>query len=192
MIYSTFLAFGDSLTYGSRDENNLSYPIYLSNLIKEKYNQRLLFENAGIPGETTSDAIKRAYNLIRSSSCHEVLFLEGTNDAKDNIKTPVNIYKSNLEYIIDTCNIFNKKLYLATIPDLKGFGAPDYTAKSKTKINEYNKVIIDISKDKKIAIVDLRNLNINLYSDGVHLNSSGYKEVAIRVLRVIEKERLYN
>lgn len=37
MIYATLLAFGDSITYGSRDNVGWSYPAYLSKLIKEKY-----------------------------------------------------------------------------------------------------------------------------------------------------------
>jgi len=191
MIYSEFLAFGDSITYGSRDDNNMSYPAYLSQMIKEKYNQRLFFDNAGIPGETSTEAVKRAYSLIKNSKCYEVLFFEGTNDAKDSVQTNLEVYKFNLEYIVDTCKAFNKKLYLATIPDLNGFGAPDYSVRSQERIYCYNKIVIHVSEKYKLPLLDLRFFSSDLYSDGVHLNSKGYKKIAEILLIKIEKERLF-
>jgi len=191
-IYSTLLAFGDSLTYGSRDEFGWSYPAYLSKLVKEKYNQLLVFENAGIPGETISEAVRRAYRVIKGSGCYEVVFFEGTNDAKDSVRTPIDVYEFSVEYIVELVEILDKKLYLGLIPDLRGFGAQDYSNRSKGLISKYNEIIKKVANKHNIPLIDFRGMPIEYYSDGVHLNSIGYKKMAERVLEAIEKERKYD
>lgn len=189
--YGTFLAFGDSLTFGSRDKNKWSYPVYLSQLVEKKYNHILLFENAGIPSEISSEAMNRAFKLLNTTKCYEILFFEGTNDAKDSINTSLDVYKYNIEYIVKLSLIQNKKLYLGLIPDLLGFGAQDYSVRSQKRIDNYNKVILKIANDYEIPLVDFRNYDKKYYHDGVHLNSEGYKKMAQSVLEVLEKERRY-
>ena len=193
MVYGFILCIGDSLTYGSREDYGRDYAFYLGKILSEKYDQGWVAIAEGLPGETSSELATRVYKTIRKyPECYEVVFLTGTNDSKDNIITPVKIYKENIEQILRVAKICKKKVYLCTIPDMVGFGCPDYTVRSADRIKEYNKVIESMTEDNGTKLVELRGLGEERYSDGVHLNSSGYEEVARRVAEVIVSERHYN
>jgi len=192
MVYGFILCVGDSLTYGSREDYGRDYAFYLSKILSEKYKQGWVAIAEGLPGETSSELATRTYKTLKQyPECYEVVFLTGTNDSKDNIITPIKIYRENIEQILRIAKICKKKLYLCTIPDMVGFGCPDYTVRSADRINEYNKVIESIVKEDGVKLVELRGLGKELYADGVHLNSLGYEEIASRVAKVIISERCY-
>ncbi len=192
MVYGFILCIGDSLTYGSREDYGRDYAFYLGKILSEKYGQGWVAIAEGLPGETSSELATRVYKTIKKyPECYEVVFLTGTNDSKDNIITPAKIYRENIEQILRVARICKKKIYLCTIPDMVGFGCPDYTVRSADRIKEYNKVIESMIKEDGTKLVELRGLGEERYSDGVHLNSSGYEEVARRVAEVIISERHY-
>lgn len=191
IIYSTLLAFGDSLTFGSRDEDGQSYPVYLSNMIKKKYGQLLIFENAGVTGETTTEAAKRAYRTIGTSKCDEVIFFEGINDSKDNVRTPLEIYTFNVEYITWIAKALEKRIYLGLTPLLKGFGLSHYSVRSNELIPQYNSIVQQIAKKHNVPLIDFREMPADCYADGVHMNRKGYNLIAKKVLEAIEKERKF-
>ena len=191
MIYSTFLALGDSMTYGARGGYDHGYPEWLSDFYDVEFGQRLLTVNAGINGETTSQCRRRAKQVIESSKCNEMLFFEGTNDAKDTVQTPDYIYESNVRYIIDCALINGVKLYLGLIPDLRGFGAPDYSIHSQELMNGYNKIIRKLSKEYELPLVDFTGFHVRHYSDGVHFNTEGYRLMAAKVINAIKEYRKY-
>lgn len=193
MVYGFILCIGDSLTYGSRENYGRDYAFYLGKILSEKYGQGWVAIAEGMPGETSSELATRVYKTIKEyPECYEVVFLTGTNDSKDNIITPTKIYRENIEQILRVAKICKKKIYLCTIPDMVGFGCPDYTVRSADRIKEYNKVIESMIRDNGTKLVELRGLGEERYSDGVHLNSKGYEEVARRVAEAIILERHYN
>jgi len=190
MIYGSIIALGDSLTAGSRDELWRGWPIELELLLWKKYRQNWNVINAGVPGETSIDVYKRAYSVIRSyPEAAELVLLVGTNDAKVQISTDPSIYAEHVEAILRIASRFDKVPYLCTIPDLRGFGAPDFC--DGKMIEVYNKELVRIAKEWEIELVDLSGFPDSAYADGVHLNNSGYKMIADRVLRAIEARRLY-
>ncbi len=193
MVYGFILCIGDSLTYGSREDYGRDYAFYLGKILSEKYNQGWVAIAEGLPGEASSELATRVYKTIKKyPECYEVVFLTGTNDSKDNIITPTKIYRENIVQILRVAKICKKKVYLCTIPDMTGFGCPDYTVRSANRIKEYNKVIESMTEDNGTKLVELRGLSEDCYSDGVHLNSKGYEEIARRVAEVIILERHYN
>jgi lysophospholipase L1-like esterase len=192
MVYGFILCIGDSLTYGSRENYGRDYAFYLGKILSEKYNQGWVAIAEGLPGETSSELATRVYKTIKKyPECYEVVFLTGTNDSKDNIITPTNIYKENIEQILRVAKVCKRKVYLCTIPDMVGFGCPDYTVRSANRIKEYNEVIEGMTEDNGTKLVELRGLDEDCYSDGVHLNSKGYEEIARRVSEAIISERYY-
>jgi len=193
MVYGFILCIGDSLTYGSRENYGRDYAFYLGKILSEKYDQGWVAIAEGLPGETSSELATRVYKTIRKyPECYEVIFLTGTNDSKDNIITPVEIFKENIEQILRVAKVCKKKVYLCTIPDMVGFGCPDYTVRSSHRIEEYNKVIESMAEDNEVKLVELRGIDENMYSDGVHLNCEGYKEIARRVSEAIISERFWH
>jgi len=70
------MAFGDSITFGIGDEEEIGYPARLQRLVN------LTVLNRGDPGEQfIEEGINRLVDEVRSSSADYVLLLEGSNDA---------------------------------------------------------------------------------------------------------------
>jgi len=168
---------GDSLTYGARDEYGRSYPAELSKILAEKTNEFYICHNHGINGETSSDLLRRSWNILKSNGGSKIcLLLIGTNDTKT--PTPLYIYKDNLRQIISSIKAHGMIPIVGTLPQLS---FTPYYAQNRDYINRYNKVI------KKLSEPD--NLDFNLCSmddmeeyliDGVHFTHEGYNEMAKR------------
>lgn len=190
MIFGTIIGLGDSLTYGSRCELWRGWPIELELLMWAKYKQNWNVVNAGVPGEISIDVYKRAYGVIRSyPEAQELVLLVGTNDAKKKIATPHNRYAEHIEAILRIAQRFDKTSFICTIPELCGFGAPDHFRVGL--IEDYNERLVEIAGKWGKELVDLRGLHRDCYADGVHMNNTGYKEIAKRVLQTIENSRSY-
>lgn len=190
MIYGSLICLGDSLTAGSRDEFWRGYPVELELLLWKLYKQNWNCVNEGIAGETSIDVYKRSYRVLRSyPEAREVILLVGTNDAKEQVKTPPDRYEEHVEAILRCATRWDKISYLCLIPDLRGFGAPDFC--SQELIDEYNKRLQALAKRWGNRLVDLRGIAFSCYADGVHMNNAGYKEIATRVARVIRDSRHY-
>lgn len=70
------VCFGDSITYGIRDSENIGYPGRLQRLLPGS-----VILNEGVPGETSDGGRGRAYELFtRVIDVDYVIILEGTND----------------------------------------------------------------------------------------------------------------
>ena len=50
-IYGLIACQGDSLTFGSRDPDGMSYPLYLGRLLSHKHRQTWATVNLGVPGD---------------------------------------------------------------------------------------------------------------------------------------------
>src|SRR4051794_30992750 len=50
-VYGVIACQGDSLTFGSRDPDGMSYPLYLGRLLSQKHGQTWVSTNFGVPGE---------------------------------------------------------------------------------------------------------------------------------------------
>ncbi len=191
-VYGHIICLGDSLTHGARDGYGRCYPMELSDMLWAKYKQRWICAEEGVNGETSSDVLRRSASVMRNyPDAQEVVLLCGTNDSKDAVNMPVGIFKKNIEGIIRTAAVYEKEVILCTIPDLKGFGAPDYSMESSRRIEGFNEVIEEIYCDNINIknLVDLRGIDSSLYADGVHFKHSGYIEIARRVLKGIEEKR---
>jgi len=190
VIYGTIICLGDSLTNGARDELYRGYPVELELLLYERYGQNWNCVNAGVNGEISIDIYKRAYNVLKAHpEAAEMVLLCGTNDAKVQVSTPPDRFAEHVEAILRCAMRWGKISYLCTIPDLNGFGAPDFC--SFTMIMQYNEEIVRLAAKWGDRLVDLRGMPPEMYADGVHLNNAGYKEVAKRVASVIAEHREY-
>ena len=184
MIYGIIICFGDSLTYGSRDEYGLSFPNKIGMMLGTK--QLWTSINLGVPGETTADMLRRSYREVKLyPEAKEIILLAGTNDAKDNV--PIEVFKENYMSIIKDFIILGKRVYVCTIPLKKGFGSPGYLKNINNLIKEYNKFIRDFSP--KQILIELEDLPKEYFIDGIHFNHKGNIEVARRIVEKIKEVR---
>jgi acyl-CoA thioesterase I len=191
LIYGSIICLGDSLTQGSRDELGRGYPVELELLMYKRHRQNWNCVNAGIAGETSIEVYKRAYNVLKSHpEAAEMVLLVGTNDTKVQWKTPPDRYAEHVEAILRCADRWGKISYLCLIPDLRGFGAPDFC--SHELIDRYNEKLQTLAQEWGNRLVDLRGMPDFMYADGVHMNNAGYKEIALRVAEVIEEHRAYS
>lgn len=175
MIWNEILCIGDSLTYGARDEYGRSYPLELAKIMTDKTNEFYICHNYGINGETSSDLLRRSWNILKSNRDSKIcLLMIGTNDTKK--PTPLDIYEDNMRQLILSIRVNGMIPIVATLPDLK---FTPYYAKNRGWILKYNKLIVTMSKKLDFLICEMDNLSEHLV-DGVHFTNKGYKEIAKR------------
>lgn len=192
-IYGTILCFGDSLTHGARDDYARCYPFELSRILYEKFNQNWACAEEGVNGEIAADILRRSISTFKKyPEAFEVVLLCGMNDSKDWVDTDPKIYRKNVEDIIRMARVYGKVVLLCTIPELRGFGAPDYSQQSQKRIDVYNEVLEAIAEEQGLILIDLRNLPADCYADGVHFTNKGNIEVATRVARGLIQKRTFD
>lgn len=181
MIYGTIICFGDSLTYGSRDEFRLSYPVELSATMSSD-DQKWATVTLAVPHETTADMLKRSYIEVRKyAEARDLILLAGTNDAKENIAP--SMFKRNYLLLMKDFKLLGKRIFTCTIPLKVGFGSPGYEWSINDLIVQYNEVIMSIGAN----LIDLSDIKDMI--DGVHLSHDGNIEVARRVFAKIKEVR---
>jgi lysophospholipase L1-like esterase len=180
MIWNQILCLGDSLTYGARDRYGRSYPAELGKVLTEKTNEFYICHNYGINGETSSDLLRRSWNIIKSNKeCKIMTLLIGTNDTKT--PTPIDIYEDNLRQIINSGKAHGMNVIVGTVPEL---GFSPFYLNNKEYTEKYTNVVLSLSKKLGFKVCDLSGLEKHLI-DGVHYTHEGYNEIANRFAKVI-------
>lgn len=187
MIGGVLLCIGDSMTNGARSPRG--FPHIAGDLLSQRFRQAWVGVNKGINGETSSGLINRIFDVMKEyPMAHEVIVTIGSNDAKDKVATSMEVYKANWRYIVNCAEFLGKKLYIGLVPDMHGFGAPDYSVRCNERIETYNEFLQE-EYGEKYTIVDFTRLGKEMYCDGVHCNMKGYEEMAKRFLEAVKKER---
>ena len=180
MIWNQVLCLGDSLTYGARDRYGRSYPAELGKILSYKTDEFYICHNYGINGETSSDLLRRSWNIIKShQDCNIMLLWVGTNDTK--VPTPLNIYEDNLQQIINCAKVFGMRVIIGTIPALT---FSPYYMDNRDYTKKYSKVVRSVAKDMDIEVCSFDNMEKYLI-DGVHFTHEGNIEIAKRFSKII-------
>ncbi len=183
--------FGDSLTFGARDQYGLSYPSYLQHILDRKKfkldNKNIIIKNSGINGNTSSDLLRRLSNeFFFNNDNFLLIILIGSNDAAK--KIPNNIYENNLNSIIKLSKNFYENVLICEIPFMNGIGLPTYHNKSNNYIKSYNSIISKISKIYNIDKIKF-DQNLSKYIiDTVHYNNKGYQLIAKNIFEFIKSK----
>lgn len=157
------ICFGDSLTYGTGASAEMDYPSQLSKMIGREV------INAGIPGDTTKDALERLKADVLLKSPRIVLITLGGNDLKN--KVPKDVAFANLKTIIEAIQDTGALVIVGGI-DIPLFG--------RGFDREYARVC-DLT-----GAVFIPNIyehifgHQNLMSDPIHPNDRGYQIMAER------------
>lgn len=164
------LAFGDSLTYGTGASTGQSYP----EILAKRLNRQVV--NAGIPGEVSSEGLKRLPGILDSYEPTLVILCHGGNDFLRRLDQEDTI--RNLNAMIGLIRARGADVILVGVPKL-GFGlqVPKfYSAIAK-------EFTIPIESD---ILLDLLGDN-SMKSDSIHPNATGYRMMAEALYQTINK-----
>lgn len=168
-------AFGDSITFGTRDGRRLGYPGRLKKLVPD-----LVINNFGDPGEETKEGRSRAPREFRKkTSADFVITLEGVNDYFD-AKRSVSSTKRNLLSIRDSGKRYGAISLLSRLTSTR-------RSYQKSWINSVNSAI------SKYTTLDFFRLGTGiLSSDNLHPNDDGYERMANHVLDKLRQVSVAN
>ena len=174
----TVLAFGDSITSGVGDEEDLGgYPARLENLLK------LNVINAGVPGEVlTEEGVYRYPEVFLRSNPDLVLIMEGANDAREPVDD--DIYQRAVQRLINVTVSSGRTPVLMTLPQpcCNHFFLEPATPR-------YSAVLRALAAMNDVPLVDLEHVwgttcgntaECELYNipEGLHPSSLGYTAIA--------------
>lgn len=181
--------FGDSITAGYGEE--AITPI-LQNLITEGLDtqnlEEILIVNAGIPGDTTDDGMKRLEKEVLAEKPDMVTIFFGANDTNSDNLVPLEKYAENIEKMIT--EIGKEKVILLTPPYVDCARKPtrdddrirDYVERVKVIGAKYEIPVIDLYK----AMVAYPGTDEFLQEDGLHFSQVGYDLLAALIVREIK------
>jgi len=187
-VYGVIACQGDSLTFGSRDPDGMSYPLYLGRMLSEKHSQTWVTVSFGVPGECWAEIWRRNYHeLLSVPEAGEVCLWAGTNDTwKDR---PFEQVMIACEAVLDQCRALGRFVYLATLPGKRGFGAPREPWAMNGMIEKLNEAYRKIAEARRLSLVDLSALPVEHFVDGIHLSQAGNRWVAEQFCAAIEARR---
>jgi lysophospholipase L1-like esterase len=190
--FDYYVAAGDSITRGSRDDissDGVGYEPILQAILSEAKEYSHVVYNEGVSGDTSVDGAALMPTLLqRHPHARFVLIQYGTNDAALSKPSGLNLrpgdpgyagsYKDYMQQIITIVNSAGKIPYLSKLP--MASGAYAYL---NSDIEAYNLVIDELVVSNTIDVVPP-----DLYcyfeafpqdlSDGLHPDGSGYQAIA--------------
>lgn len=187
-VYGVIACQGDSLTFGSRDPDGMSYPLYLARMLSQRHNQTWVTVAFGVPGECWAEIWRRNYReLLSVPEAGEVCLWGGTNDAWKERSFEASI--TACEAVLDQCRALGRHVYMATLPGKRGFGAPREPWSMNNNIEKLNDAYRKIAEERRLTLVDLTDMPAEHFSDGIHLTQGGNKWVAEKFCGAIEARR---
>jgi lysophospholipase L1-like esterase len=187
-VYGVIACQGDSLTFGSRDPDGMSYPLYLARFLSERHGQCWITVNFGVPGDGWAEIWRRNYReLLSVPEAGEVCLWAGTNDAWKN--RPLKEILTACAAVLDQCLAAGRFVYLATLPGKRGFGAPRESWAMNDVVEGLNDAYRRLARERGLALVELTEIPPGILVDGIHLSQEGNIWVAERFLAAIEARR---
>lgn len=174
------IAFGDSLTAGFGVEPGLSYPDFLQKQLDAK-NLGVGVVNAGVSGETTSDALARVDTILAGKP--DIVVVEfGGNDGLRGL--PVATTRRNLDQLLEKILKSGAKIVLAgmTLP-------PNYGTEY---ITGFEQLYRDLAQKYNATLIPflLKGVGGNpdlMQNDGIHPNAEGNRIVGDTVFQYVQK-----
>ncbi|WP_300363246.1 arylesterase [Hydrogenimonas sp.] len=162
------VAFGDSLTAGTGATEGFSYPAQLSQMLG------IDVINAGVPGETTANALRRLPSVLQRYKPDIVILAVGMNDVLMGRKRDK--IEENLVKMVELVKKAGAKPVIVGVPDMDLI-----ELMISSDIGLYEDVA------KKTGALYIPNVfgpvlkNEDLKNDHVHPNDRGYKVVAQKI-----------
>ena len=174
----TIVAFGDSLTAGFGADTGKSYPDFLQQEL-DRRGYRYHVANAGISGETTTDALERLQTVIALRPA--VVIVEfGGNDGLRGL--PLFTTRTNLDQIVAGLKASGAQVLLAGMTLPPNYG-PDYIA-------TFQRIYSDLAAKYKVALIPFLLEGVagtsRMQRDGMHPTADGNRLVAATVMKYLQ------
>lgn len=185
------LCIGDSITNGARDPQLRGYPMDLASKLRQEDGISVFCMNFGINGETTSQILRRSYQIVASNKdAAALLFLGGTNDSK--LAIPVELYKDNVVALLEIAEHFGVPAAIGLVPPVYNDGLPGYAASvANAAIARYNATLVEVTKKNGVPLADFSQYPQSLFCDGVHPNRAGYATMAADWLSLLRGNKAH-
>ncbi len=168
------LFFGDSITSGAALGAELAYPALLERRLSEA-GLDLRVVNAGVSGDTTSDALARLAEAVRLEPALVVVEL-GANDAFRGV--PAQRIQRNLEEIVRGFQRTGATVVIAAVK-LGGRFEYELGPLSRAAADSTGAVLVE---DMLAGVAGVPSMNL---PDGIHPNAEGHREIARRLWPVL-------
>lgn len=181
--------FGDSIIAGYFKE---AVSPVLINLVKDNLQvlamEEVTLVNAGMPGDTTRDGLKRLEKEVLSESPDMVVVFFGANDCSEDRPISVTEYGENLETMIR--KIGREKVILITAPFIDSGRRPERPDYQVRQFVSKGKEIASVAKIPSIdlyqAMTGYSGTDEFLQADGLHFSQYGYDLLAALIVREIK------
>jgi len=203
------LAFGDSITFGTGDTKEGGWAGRLKRDFDKKdyYNA---FYNLGIPGDTTTDLLKRfeteakaRIQKRRPDDSFVILLSIGTNNARflgslDKPQTRPADFEKSIQQLIKFSKKYTKEVFfIGLVPvDESKTNPYEETYFLNERIALFNSIIEKQCNKENIPFLDLykewsKEKCQNLLSDGLHPNAKGYEKMSVSIKKFLEKNGVF-
>ena len=155
---NTYIAFGDSITWGKMRmydlegeyHPELAYPERVKALLAAFYGPAYPV-NLGVPGEKTYDGTLRIDKDLDGHPGFYFLLMMGTNDCISG-KISIDSVMENIEYMVGSAGSRKMRVIVSTIPPRKdAFGSKNYVLKNIASLNSR---IGQLASSKSIGFID--------------------------------------
>jgi lysophospholipase L1-like esterase len=144
--------------------------------------------NAGISGNTTSDALRRIQKDVLKHKPDIVTIMFGLNDMK---RSSLDDYRTNLRTIVTKCQAIDAQVILCTPNSIH-----DTSARPTAKLEQYVAIVRELAKELNLPLADcyanyqeIREEDslewAFLMSDEIHPNMDGHKRIAESITQTI-------
>jgi|SRR5580658_104975 acyl-CoA thioesterase-1 len=172
------VAFGDSLTAGFGADTGKSYPDFLQQEL-DRRGYRYRVANAGISGETTTDALERLQSVTAIKPAVAIVEFGGNDGLRG---LPISTTRSNLDQIVARLKESGAKVLLAGMTLPPNYG-PEY-------IGAFQRVYSDLAAKYKVVLIPFLLEGVagtsRMQRDGLHPTADGNRLVAATVMRYLQ------
>jgi lysophospholipase L1-like esterase len=186
---TTFLAFGDSITAGTKSDPvtlrlipaEYAYTVLLERRLDQRYTlQTPIVWNEGVGAEFTTGGLIRLRPLLLQFRPEVLLLMEGTNDLLDGARG-ADTAIVNLRQMIGIARSLNVQVALATVPPQRPNSVPNRSAVAAL-IPSFNDRIRALAAAEGVVLVDVYDGmkdNLNLIGrDNLHPTELGFSVIA--------------